>query len=116
MEHDTNTRLLGTALIVTVCILCRQLGLVLPAAFAACFVARYGMTGVDCPRSGAAGCRVRGISRLPVVGGIGGLPRASRLEPRQALTDLIQADAARAFALRTAGVGLCLGLFVLPFA
>ena len=117
LEHDTNVRLLGSTLIVTVCILCRQLGLVLPAAFAVCFVARYGITA----RSIARGA-------VPLVAGFGAFlgyrwwaAAAGCLGHLdwsfgKAVTDLIEADAARAFALRTAGVGLCSGLFVFPFA
>ena len=117
LEQDTNMRLLGSTLIVAVCILCRQLGLFLPVAFAVCFVARHGIT---------ARSIVRGA--VPLVVGLGAFlgyrwwaAAAGCLGHLDwsfdtVLAGLTQAGAARAFALRAAGVGLCLGLFVLPFA
>jgi hypothetical protein len=117
LERDTNARLLGPTLIVVVCVLCRQLGLFLPLAFAVCFVARQGMT-------------VRSIARgaVPLVAGLAAFlgyrwwaAAAGCLGHldwsfHAALTGLLQADTARALVLRTAAVGLCLGLFTLPFA
>ncbi len=116
LEKDTNLRLIGSALLAGICVLCRQLGLFLPLAFAACFVVRYGLTWRSLVR-GAIPLAV-GLGAflgfrwwLAATGSLGNLDHFTH----RALTGVTSAGAAEMLLTRSAAVGLCWGLLLFPF-